>query len=72
MNRPQGTYLIWLDFRELGLSPKDLEDMIVKKAGLWLDRGRVFGDSGEGYERINVACPRKTLEEALRRIKSSI
>ena len=72
MNRPEGTYLIWLDFRPLGFSADQLEDLIVNKAGLWLDRGKIFGRSGEGFERINVACPRVVLEEALNRIKSSI
>ena len=70
--KTEGTYLIWLDFRALGLSPEELENLIVNKAGLWLDRGRVFGSSGEGFERINVACPRAVLEEALTRIKRSI
>ena len=68
----EGTYLMWLDFRALGLSAGELEELIVKKAGLWLDRGKVFGPSGEGFERVNVACPRKVLEEALTRIKKSI
>ncbi len=72
MNRPEGTYLIWLDFRPLGFSADQLEDLIVNKAGLWLERGKIFGRSGEGFERINVACPRVVLEEALNRIKSSI
>ena len=72
MNRPEGTYLIWLDFRPLGFSADQLEDLIVNKAGLWLDRGKIFGRSGEGFERINVACPRVVLKEALERIKGSI
>ena len=70
--KTEGTYLIWLDFRALGLSAEELEKLIVNKAGLWLDRGKVFGPSGEGFERINVACPRAVLEEALTRIKKSI
>ena len=72
MNRPQGTYLIWLDFRQLGLSADELEDRIVNKAGLWLDRGRIFGKAGEGFERINAACPKSVLKEALNRIKTGI
>ena len=70
--RPQGTYLIWLDFRELGLSSDELEELIVKKSGLWLDRGRIFGRAGEGFERINAACPRSVLNEALSRIKNNL
>ena len=62
---PEGTYLIWLDFNGLNLSDKELNDIIVNKAKLWLDSGNIFGKAGYGYERINIACPRKTLELAL-------
>ncbi len=68
----EGTYLVWLDFRKLGLSEEELEDLIVKKAGLWLDSGAIFGKAGEGFERINVACPKKTLEEALCRLEEAL
>lgn len=69
---PEGTYLIWLDFRNLGLSSEELHILIEKKARLWLDEGDIFGPEGEGFERINIACPRKTLEEALNRIKTAV
>lgn len=69
MNLPEGTYLFWLDFRKLGLSAKELDDIIIQKAGLWLDSGRIFGKSGEGFQRINAACQRSTLQEALERIE---
>lgn len=69
MNLPEGTYLFWLDFRKLGLSADELEDLIIHKAGLWLDSGRIFGKSGEGFQRINAACPRSTIQEALERIE---
>ena len=68
----EGTYLIWLDFRETGLTAKELDDLIINKAKLWLDSGRIFGKVGEGFQRINVACPRTTLKEALDRIKISL
>lgn len=68
----EGTYLVWVDFRGLSLSNRDLEDLIVKKAGLWLDSGAIFGSAGEGFERINVACARATLTEALERLKKVI
>lgn len=64
----EGTYLVWLDFRKTGLSVEGLEDLIVNRAKLWLDSGKIFGKSGEGFQRINVACPRQILEEALHRI----
>jgi len=72
IREPEGTYLIWLDFSGLGLSEKELKELIVDKAGLWLDAGRIFGKSGEGFERINVACPRTILKEALERIKRAL
>lgn len=68
----EGTYLVWLDFRQTGLSVDELEDTIVNKAGLWLDSGRIFGESGRGFQRINVACPRSILKEALDRINKAI
>ncbi|MGN0204583.1 MAG: MalY/PatB family protein [Coprococcus sp.] len=72
MIEPEGTYLIWLDCRGLGLPEPELEKLIVEKAGLWLDSGAIFGKAGEGFERINVACPRKILEEALTKIKRAV
>ena len=69
---PEGTYLIWLDFRALGLTKEALHTLIEEKAGLWLDEGDIFGPEGEGFERINIACPRKTLEEALKRIRTAV
>lgn len=69
---PEGTYLIWLDFSELKLSSKELDDLIIHKAGLWLDSGDIFGDTGRGFQRINVACPRSVLKEALDRIKNAV
>lgn len=68
---PEGTYLIWLDFRELGLSETEREDLIVKKAHLWLDSGAMFGVDGEGFERINIACPRSILQQALRQLEDA-
>lgn len=68
----EGTYLVWLDFRKLRLTSEQLEDLIVNKARLWLDSGKMFGYCGQGFQRINVACPRRTLEEALFRIKNAV
>ncbi len=68
----EGTYLVWLDFRELGLTNEQLEKLIIKKAGLWLDSGAIFGESGLGFQRINVACPRSILKEALERIENAV
>lgn len=72
MREPEGTYLVWIDFRKLSLSNTELEHLIVNKAGLWLDSGAIFGKAGKGFQRINVACPRSTLLEALKRLESAV
>ena len=72
VTKTEGTYLVWMDFRALGLSDSELKDLIEKKAEVWLDGGEIFGESGRGFERINVACQRETLVEALNRIKKVI
>lgn len=71
MTELEGTYLVWLDFRAYGLSDAELEERIVHKAGLWLDGGEMFGSAGKGFERINIACPRRTLSEALERLAAA-
>lgn len=68
----EGTYLVWLDFRETGLGVDELENLIIHKAKLWLDSGKIFGKNGEGFQRINVACPRSTVKEALDRMKEAM
>ena len=68
----EGTYLVWLDFRKTGLSVDELEDLMINKAKLWLDSGKIFGDCGRGFQRINIACPRATLTEALERIRDAM
>lgn len=68
MTKLEGTYLVWLDFRNYGLTDKELDEKILNQAGLWLDSGAVFGKCGEGFQRINIACPRKTLHQALDRL----
>ena len=72
MGEHQGTYLVWLDFRGTGLGVEELEDLIIHKAKLWLDSGKIFGEKGKGFQRINAACTRATLAEALGRIKNAI
>lgn len=66
---PEGTYLLWLDFKAYGLTEEEREELIVNEAGLWLDSGSMFGPDGEGYERINIACPRETFKKALYQLK---
>lgn len=69
---PEGTYLVWLDCSGLGLDDKELEDFIINKAGLWLDSGTMFGAGGEGFQRINIACPRAILEKALTQLEGAV
>lgn len=69
---PEGTYLVWLDCSELGISGKELDQFIVEKAGLWLDGGAMFGPSGADFQRVNIACPRATLELALDKLKTAV
>ncbi|MHC2995301.1 MAG: pyridoxal phosphate-dependent aminotransferase [Candidatus Atribacteria bacterium] len=70
--KPEGTYLVWLDCRQLGFSAKDLNDFMIKKAKIALDDGYWFGVEGEGFMRINIACPRSFLEEGLKRIERAV
>ena len=69
---PEGTYLLWVDFRKLGLSEKQREDLIVNKAKLWIDSGAMFGTDGEGFERFNIACPKSYLKKALDSLANAI
>ena len=69
---PEGTYLLWLDFRAYDLSAKALDDLIVHKAKLWLDSGHIFGADGEGFERLNIACPWQTLERGLEQLAAAL
>lgn len=68
----EGTYLVWADFRRYGLGPDELAEILEKKARVVLNHGYIFGPGGEGFERINIACPRSILEEALGRIARTL
>ena len=65
----EGTYLLWLDFRGTGIDADELDRRIIYDAKLWLDSGKIFGKTGTGFQRINVAAPRKTIEECMKRIE---
>lgn len=69
---PEGTYLIWLDLRRLHLSEQEISRRINEKANIWLDEGKIFGSEGEGFQRINIACPWVVLEEGLKRLKTAL
>jgi cysteine-S-conjugate beta-lyase len=70
--RPQGTYLIWLDCRSLGLDDLALRKFMRESARVGLDDGFLFGEGGSGFQRMNIACPRSILQEALSRIKGAV
>ncbi|WFD11101.1 MalY/PatB family protein [Tepidibacter hydrothermalis] len=70
--KPEGTYLVWLDFSELGLDDDDLSNLIKEKAKVALNNGLAFGVEGKGYQRINLACPRSMVKESLERIKKAV
>ena len=65
----EGPFLLWLDFRGCGLGPEELDHRIIYEAKLWLDSGKIFGGTGAGFQRINVAAPRAILTECLERIR---
>ena len=72
MIRPEATYLVWLDFRELRMNSEDLKKFILHDAKLGLNDGPVFGPGGDGFQRMNVACPRAYVVEAMQRLEKAI
>ncbi|MDR3247723.1 MAG: pyridoxal phosphate-dependent aminotransferase [Treponema sp.] len=68
----EGTYLQWLDFRALGLDFKALEELMINDAEWFLDEGAMFGTEGQGFERVNIACPTSVLQEALDRLLKAL
>ena len=72
INKPQGTYLLWIDYRDTGLSEKEIMDKLLTKGKLALEPGSKYGDSGKGFLRMNVACPRQTLEDGVLRFITAL
>ena len=70
--RPEATYMIWLNCRALGLGPKALNDFFINKAGLGMNEGSMFGPGGDGFMRMNIACPKSTVIKALENIEKTI
>ena len=68
---PEGTYLLWLDFRACALSDEALNRKIIHEANLWLDDGPIFGAGGSGFQRINIACPWAVLETGLKNLAAA-
>ncbi|BDF72665.1 cystathionine beta-lyase PatB [Oscillospiraceae bacterium] len=71
VRRPEGTYMTWVDCSGLGLEPGALKRFFVDRCGLALSDGAGFGEEGAGFMRFNLACPRATVEECLRRLKEN-
>ena len=70
--RVEGTYLMWLDMSGLGLPSDGVKDFVVNKAGLGLNDGREFGIGGQQHMRMNVAAPRKVLEQAMKQLFDAV
>lgn len=71
-NLPDATYLVWLDCRELGMDNEELRRFMIEKAKIGLNEGYTFGRSLSGFMRLNAACPRVTLEKALKQLKDAV
>ncbi len=69
---PEGTYLVWLDCRALGLKQAQLQHLVVDNARVYVEQGTVFGAEGEGFIRMNIGCPRLIVKEAMLRLKNAI
>jgi cystathionine beta-lyase len=69
---PEATYMIWLDCRAIRMTGKELQRFFVEKAGVGMNEGSSFGPGGEGFMRMNLACPRATVEKALIQIERAI
>ena len=69
--KPEATYLIWLDFRNYGMKNDELMKFTIQNAKVGLNDGGRFGFGGDGWLRINIGCPRSTLQEALERLKNA-
>ncbi len=72
VKKPEGTYLMWLDFSALGLCKEDTSKFMQEKCKIALDDGFWFGENGIGFERMNIACPRYMVEEGMNRIEKAV
>ncbi|WP_455669778.1 MalY/PatB family protein [Phocaeicola sp.] len=65
----EGTYLVWVDCKVLGKSSKEIVTALLEKEKIWVNEGSMYGEAGEGFIRINIACPRQVLTDGLERLK---
>ena len=68
----EATYLVWIDTSVLNIKSEQLTELMIEKGNVWLNEGTVYGKAGEGFMRLNIACPRATLQEGLNRMKKAI
>ncbi len=69
---PQGTYILWLDFKALNMKQEDLDQFCLNEAKMWLNNGSLFGQGGEGFMRINIALPLSELKKVMNNLKKAI
>lgn len=72
VSKPDGTFLMWLDCRKLGLNHEDLHNLMINEGKILLNDGYTFGSEGDGFLRLNIGCPRQTLIEGLKRIEKAV
>ena len=70
--KPEGTYLMWLDFNGLNITPEEITEMLIKDAKVAMNDGASFGANGKGFARMNIACPRYMVEDAMARIEKAV
>lgn len=70
--KPEGTYLMWLDFNNIGIPQEKIQDFLINEAKVAMNEGGSFGENGKGFARLNVACPRYMVEETMERIEKAI
>ncbi|MCM0384355.1 pyridoxal phosphate-dependent aminotransferase [Bacteroides fragilis] len=68
----EGTYLVWVDCSVLNRSSKEIAEILLKAEKLWINEGSMYGEAGEGFIRINIACPRQILIDGLNRLKRGL
>jgi cystathionine beta-lyase len=66
----EATYLVWMDFSAMGQTSRIMRDALLKEENIWVNEGTMYGANGEGFLRLNIACPRQVLREGLGRIKN--
>ena len=69
---PEGTYFAWLDCSGLGMTADELDDLIINKAKLWLDAGKIFGEIANQFQRVVLACPREIIVKAMNQLKEAL